>query len=292
MLGGLTKAAPVAWTRAAKWARPASHAIMLAVVVYAVRQAILLPMEGGDAHAYWMARGDLYGDAVVGGPDAYLYSPAFAQALAPLQLLPWDAFHALWAAVTAGALVLMLGPLAALAMAVPPVAQEVLTLNVHLLIALAIVAGFRYPWAWAFVLLTKVLPGIGLLWFAVRGEWRNLAIALGATAAIVAVSFALAPSLWFDWIDVLLRSRAGTSGFLVPIALPVRLALAVVLVVWGARTDRRWTVPVAASFALPVMWIAGLAVMVGAVPLSRAGARGGYGSAPWWRRRSAPALDS
>jgi hypothetical protein len=31
--------------------------------------------------------------------------------------------------------------------------------------------------------------GHRLLWFVVRREWRNLAIALGGTAAIVAVSF-------------------------------------------------------------------------------------------------------
>ena len=51
--------------------------------------------------------------------------------------------------------------------------------------------GFRYPWTWGFVLLTKVTPGIGLLWFAVRREWRALAIALGVTGVIVAVSLVL-----------------------------------------------------------------------------------------------------
>ncbi len=45
--------------------------------------------------------------------------------------------------------------------------------------AAAIALGFRYPATWAFVLLAKVTPGIGLLWFLVRREWRNLAIALG-----------------------------------------------------------------------------------------------------------------
>ena len=63
-----------------------------------------------------------------------------------------------------------------------PVLFEFYLGNVHLLLALAIVLGFRWPAAWAFVLLTKITPGIGLLWFAVRREWRSLAIALGATA--------------------------------------------------------------------------------------------------------------
>ena len=63
--------------------------------------------------------------------------------------------------------------------------------NIHLLLAAAIVLGFRWPWTWSLVLLTKITPGIGLLWFVVRREWRNLTIALGGTAAIVAVSFVL-----------------------------------------------------------------------------------------------------
>ena len=64
---------------------------------------------------------------------------------------------------------------------------------------------FRWPGTWSFVLLTKVTPGIGLLWFAARREWRNLAIALGVTAAIVAVSMAIDPALWRSWIELLLR---------------------------------------------------------------------------------------
>lgn len=242
---------------------------MAAVVLYSVWQAIRLPWEGGDAHAYWLARGDLYAGSVVGEHGAYLYSPAFAQLLVPLQALPWDAFHVLWAGLNGLVLALMLGPLSGPAMMTTPVAQEVLTLNVHLLMAGAIIVGFRYPAAWSFLLLTKVLPGVGLLWFAVRGEWRNLGIALGATAVIAGVSFALAPDLWREWIGVLLSSHPATTGYLVPIPLPVRLLLAVVIVTWGARTNRRWTVPIACSLALPVLWIAGLAVMVAAIPLSR-----------------------
>jgi hypothetical protein len=53
--------------------------------------------------------------------------------------------------------------------------------NIEILIAVAIVVGFRWPAAWSFVLLTKVTPGVGLLWFAVRREWNQLATALVAT---------------------------------------------------------------------------------------------------------------
>ena len=84
--------------------------------------------------------------------------------------------------------------------------MEVAGGNVSLLLAVAIVVGFRWPAAWALVLLTKLTPGIGLLWFAVRREWRSLAIALGATAAIVAVSFVILPDQWRDWVDVVIRN--------------------------------------------------------------------------------------
>jgi hypothetical protein len=30
--------------------------------------------------------------------------------------------------------------------------------------------------------------------------------------------------------------------------------------VWGALTDRRWTVPLAATLALPVLWVSGFAI--------------------------------
>src|SRR6185295_19509104 len=112
---------------------------------------------------------------------------------------------------------------------------------------------FRYPATWAFILLSKVTPGVGLIWFLARGEWRKLGIALGATAAIVAVSFALTPNLWADWIALLGRNTAVDFRLpVVPGPLVVRVGLAALLIFWGARTDRRWTVPVGAALAVPV----------------------------------------
>jgi hypothetical protein len=120
------------------------------------------------------------------------------------------------------------------------------------------------------VLLTKVTPGIGLLWFAVRREWRSLAFALGATAAIALVSFVILPNQWRDWADVVIRNAlAGKSGTWasVPIPLWIRLPFAIAIVVWGARTDRRWTVPVGAMLALPALWYGGLSMLLAVIPL-------------------------
>ena len=159
----------------------------------------------------------------------------------------------------------------------PFTAMEVAGGNVSLLLAAAIVLGFRWPWTWSLVLLTKITPGIGLLWFAVRREWRSLGIALGVTAAIVAVSFVTLPDQWREWVDVVQRNvAAGKSGTWasLPVPLLVRLPIAVVLVVWGARTDRAWTVPVASMLALPAVWYGGLSMLLAVIPLTRARAGG------------------
>jgi hypothetical protein len=53
----------------------------------------------------------------------------------------------------------------------------------------------------------------------------------------------------------------------VPIPFIVRLPIAVVVVVWGARTDRRWTVPVASMLALPALWYGSLTMLLAVIPL-------------------------
>ena len=158
-------------------------------------------------------------------------------------------------------------------LALPPVALELYHGNVHLLIAVAIALGFRHPWTWAFVILTKVTPGIGLLWFAVRREWRSLGIALGVTAAVSLVTLIVAPHLWREWIDSLLSNLDEPQPFSVPPPALIRLPIAALLVIWGARTDRPWTVGIAATLGLPIIWPHGLCVALAAVPFLRMGDR-------------------
>jgi hypothetical protein len=147
-------------------------------------------------------------------------------------------------------------------------AIELIGGNISLLLAVAMVIGFRWPAAWAFVLLTKVTPGIGLLWFVVRREWRQLGIALGATALVVLISALIMPGAWIDWLTLLvsLAGRDGTSAA-VPIPFLIRLPIAVSVVVWGARTNRRWAVPVAGMLALPALWYGGLTMLLAVIAL-------------------------
>ena len=226
---------------------------------------------GRDAHAYWSTDlTALYAGARVGADDAFLYSPAFAQLIAPLTELPWPAFYGLWAALEMAALVYLVGPIGAgvvTALHLSPLHRELWTGNIHLLLAAAIVIGFRSPGAWAFPLLSKLSPGIGLIWFAVRREWRQLLIASAVTGALVVASFTVAPQLWFEWAGVLQANTGVRSWHSPPIW--ARLPVAVALVGWGALRGHRWTVVAASFLALPVLWDVSWTMLIGVVPLLR-----------------------
>jgi len=90
---------------------------------------------------------------------------------------------------------------------------------------------------------------------------------LATAGALAAIAFVLAPDLWAKWVDYVLETgvspNVGTAAW-VPIPLVVRLPAAVLLVLWGARTDRAWALPTASMLALPVLWMVGLAMLTGA----------------------------
>ena len=243
---------------------------MLAAVFVGLRLLAVEPWaQSVDAYAYWATRaGDPYASAEAGRIGAYLYSPVFAQLLAPLIGLPWPLFSAVWTALLCYVYWRLVGRLALSLLLFVPIPFEIVSGNVHLLIAAAIVVGFRYPAVWALPLLTKVTPGIGLLWFAARREWRSLAMALAATALVSAVSFIVAPDAWRQWLALLVRDAGApldTVGWYAPVPLLVRLPVAAIVVTWGALTDRRWAVPVAVILSLPIVWLNSLAI-VAALP--------------------------
>jgi hypothetical protein len=226
---------------------------------------------GYDAWAYWNVQLPHPYGVSLGGLGSFPYSPPVAIVASLFKAVPWWIFLFGWICAMLGTLVWLGGRWTLVLLALPPVALELYHGNIHLFLAAAIVIGYRHPSAWAFVLLTKTTSGVGLLWFAVRREWRQLGIAVGTAAVIAALSFLIAPALWTEWLSFLAQSPEGTPGGpSVPIPLPIRLAIAVVIVIWGARTDRRWTVPVASAIALPVLWFAGFAMLVAIAPELRA----------------------
>ena len=152
----------------------------------------------------------------------------------------------------------------------PPAILELINGNIHLLLAAAVALGFRYPWTWSFVLLTKVTPGIGLVWFAVRREWRPWPSRWARRRPSRRCRSLFAPWMWREWIELLIaESGKPASGKAIPIPLTVRLPVALLVVVWGARTDRPWTVAVAAFLAVPAMWWYSSVMLLGIIAIRR-----------------------
>ena len=174
-----------------------------------------------DARSYYgLNLADLYtGRSDWNSIGAYPYSPAFAQLVYPLDLLPWPVFVAAWTAILIAAVYWLTGPdLFLLGLAVG--AMEIAGGNITLLLAVAIVAGFRRPWTWAFVILTKITPGVALIWFALRREWRSLVVALGATGLVLAVSYLVMPGQWRSWVELLVANQ-GKGGTWAAIPIPL-----------------------------------------------------------------------
>jgi hypothetical protein len=252
--------------------RAIGHGLIVAGLLYFgylfVIVAPLVQTFGFDSFAYWNV--DLADPYAIphGDLGSFPYSPPIAILFDPFGALPWWEFQFMWFMLLVGT-VIFIGwtPIWILAaFAFPPVASELYHGNIHILLAVAVVLGFRHPWTWSFVLLTKPSGGIGLLWFAVRREWRPLGVALAVTAVICLASFVFVPSLWPEWVSYLLATDPGDDRSAFPVSIFIRLPLAAALVVWGARTDRRWTVAAAATLALPYLWVNGLAMLIAVIP--------------------------
>jgi hypothetical protein len=215
-----------------------------------------------DFHAYYVVDvAQPYADVRLGSLDAFWYSPPAAIAFAAFRALPFDAAATLFRVINLTALVWLAGPATGLVMWALPVAVILRYGNIEILLAAAILAGFRWPGTWAVILLTKPSSGIGLLYFALRGEWRRFGIALGTTVAIAGTSFLVNPDAWATYVTTLVSANAAGAPFGVP--LWPRLALGLVVVVVGAW--RKWepSVVIGAWLALPVWWPSSPALLLG-----------------------------
>jgi hypothetical protein len=254
------------------WFRIARDSLVLVGIIAAVVYWLYLTKSGGapvDVRYYWAADpSNLYPAPGLGEKNGFNYSPLFDTLVAPGRLLPFEVFVALWRAILLIALVYLAGPFTIFVLFTVPVASEINAGNIQILLALAIVLGFRWPATWSFVLLTKVTPGIGLLWFAIRRQWRALGIALGFTAALVLVGFVLRPGAWIEW----LRLWTGAPA---PVVAPYylsfwqRLPFALAFIIWGGWKGYRWPVVVGATLALPVYYIISTSMLVGVLPYLR-----------------------
>jgi hypothetical protein len=252
--------------------RMVRDAFVLLGIIAAVTYWLYLTTGGAqavDVHYYWAADPhDLYPHPEAGEHNGYNYSPAFEFVAGWWRGIPFEAYEAIWRAVLLAMLVYLAGPFTLFVLLTVPVASEINAANIQIPLALAVVLGFRWSASWAFVILTKLTPGVGLLWFLVRREWRQFAIALGATAAIAAASFVLMPDAWAGYVRLLTGSPAPAVA---PYYLSfwTRLPFAIAFVVVGAWRGWRWPVVVGATLALPVYYITSSAMLVGVLPSLR-----------------------
>lgn len=254
-----------------------SGAELVAAAGFGVGLAMILLMPSfvaGDALAYYRADFVPTYSGVSGNGLNFLYSPVASELLEPLRIVPFDVFAFLVRLAGVVSLVYVAREFTLpLLLAIPvlvdnPVVMELWYGNINLILAAVAVAGLRRSGLWAIPLLTKVTPGLGILWFAVRGEWRKAALPVAIAGALTLASVLISPGAWAAWIADLVGPHdpiaiAGAWG-----GLPFgpRLVAAALLIAWGARTSRPWTVVVATWLSIPVLWPQTLSVLT---PLPR-----------------------
>ncbi len=239
-----------------------------------------------DEHAYWLAARNLLDGqplydpaATAATPYAYWYPPVFAQTLAPIvAFLPSDLFSAAWTVLLLGCLWYLADRrlLVMLALiAFPPVAVELWFRNVHLVLAVLVVAALRggphgRPWLWPIGAAIKLAPGLGIPWLAARERWRPAAIATVVGLAILAVSVALSPDAWRQWVEIVSARGPGDAAALLPAPYLARAVVGLVLaLVAGRLRDPAGPVllVIAVTLALPTLWTDGLSLLVAAVSI-------------------------
>jgi hypothetical protein len=259
----------IAYWRVARWAIFAAALLYCAlavsgVVPYGDTPPGQIVMADGAAY-YFVETPYDWSDRPLGVAE-YRYSPAFLWITAPLRLLPWELFVAVWFAAHIATVIYLRVPWM---LAFPGVVDDVVRGNINTFLALAVVlVVWRGASAlWATVFLTKVTPGVGVLWHAGRREWPQLAIALGVTAAIVGGGVLVNPELWAEWwrsLTVGLDSYR-TVDFLAP--LPLRVAVGAVISLYAAFSGRAWILPIGMLVALPGLWPSSFALLTASVAL-------------------------
>lgn len=213
-----------------------------------------------DAGVYWRTwHGPMYGQTASLWFGTFIYSPAAALALWPLAQLPEAFFYLAWSVMGTAAYVWMLKPLP-MASRVPAIAAGVLFTvngNMEWLLALVCILGMRWPALWLVALFTKISPFVGFGWFVFRGEWRAVAWTAVYAVAIFAVSALILPGAWPKWIGMLgtlgneTTSTFSYSSLMPPVPFVIRGAAAFGLVIWGARKNKPFVLPLALALAQP-----------------------------------------
>jgi hypothetical protein len=263
----------------------------LGLVVLGTVGALLLAVvatghwaQPNDEHAYWLAgQRLLHGEplydptASSNTPFAYWYPPVVAQLVAPVSaILPSEIFSWAWLGLLLACAWWLAGsrPLPFLALiAFVPVATELWFRNVHLILAVLVVLAIRrWPVLFAVGAAIKLSPGLGIVYLAARGRWRDAAIATLLGGAIFLVSVVLAPDAWAQFVQVLGVRGPGDASSFVPVPYWIRAGLGLALAIVAGRLRPRLGEPllvVALVVALPTLWFTALSMLAALVPIVR-----------------------
>ena len=257
----LRKAFP--WLYRAAWV-----VVFLAVALIVLYRLSGVEINLRDMDAYWQAAlrlregGSLYDSAGrLDGENIYRYAPWFAYAWVPLTYLPKAAVGAIWTGVLVLATGLSVLPaiasrtaygiaLGSLCMAF--LAWQTGYGNVHPLMIAALVLGASHRTGPVWIALAaslKVTPGLYLLVYAARGEWRKVGVGLALLAVLVL------PMLAFDLSDYPFAPGNRPSLLYVGVWAYAIVAAAASVIAWlVARRSERFA------------WLAGSCAVFAAVP--------------------------
>lgn len=267
---------------------------LLLVVGIQVAAYVLTEVMAGwwpayDTNAYWLAAQHilndqpLYQQSTIWASGIYKYPPIFAQIALPIALIPETLVDWAWRILGVMCLRYLSGSwrLTLLVSLQWPAWLELSFGNVTLELGAVCFFALRdrrgaylLPWFAGM----KVGPGllIPYLWLTRPDYRRPLAIGCAVFAVACAVSFVLAPGLWFDFAGTFGWEAASEMNAWHVVAIfpdhggldfAIRLAIAAVALLVAIRWRADWLAFIAATATMPILSITRLAVFVGLWPL-------------------------
>lgn len=283
-----------------RWERPLRFVVfgvaLLGFASFTIRLTEAIVADGGrayDAFSYWLAGSRLregaalYEAVGIGDPGAYRYTPTFAALMAPISLLPELAFAWLYRIACLLCLRYLVGSWTWVgwSLLLPPVAIELMALNVTLPIAVAARWSLRGPYpalGAALIPFTATLKYASVLllpYLLVHrpASRRAMGVGLLVLIGVTAIHLAVSPEIWIAFLQAVGQQSQSINSapfvgdqllFLVPSTLwdfVIRFALAALMI--GIAIWRRWAwlAFTAVTLAVPTLWLARLAPLV-AVP--------------------------
>jgi Glycosyltransferase family 87 len=128
----------------------------------------------------------------------------------------------------------------------------------------------RWPVLFAVGASIKLAPGLGIVYLAARGRWRDASLATAAGIAILVVSLVLSPDAWRQFVEILTSRGAGETNGFVAVPYFVRAIAGLVLAAVAGRLRPAYGEPllvVAITVALPTLWFTALSMLAAIVGL-------------------------